>query len=138
MLCIGSPLDMPDIREFVFCRDLLIEPTSPVRLASVSQSSAARAFSFTATRLHAYRDIPKAIKTAPQSAYKAKICIINLLCDAKITAVNPWLTNYANFFLSGGGKRLEGGGRRSRKSTIAQRPKLPRLLDLQKRAKLVF
>ena len=32
------------------------------------------------------------------------------LCDAKITAVNTYLTKYANFFPSRGGKRLEGGG----------------------------
>ena len=35
---------------------------------------------------------------------------MNSLCDAKITAVNTFLTNYANFFLPKGGKRLEGGG----------------------------
>ena len=69
---------MPDILELVFCRDLFIDPTSPVKLANVSQSNSTSAFSLIATRLHAYTDSPKAIKTAPQSAYKAKVIhIIN-------------------------------------------------------------
>ena len=43
---------MPDILELVFCRDLLIEPTSPVRLANVSQSNSTSAFSLTTEDAH--------------------------------------------------------------------------------------
>jgi hypothetical protein len=35
---------------------------------------------------------------------------MNVLCNAKITAVNTYLTNYANFFPRRGGKHKGGGG----------------------------
>jgi len=68
---------MPLIRLFVFCKLRFIEPTSPVRFASVSQSSASSVLLITLTRAIAYRDSPKALKQHATSAQIARKLYIN-------------------------------------------------------------